>query len=108
MLPQQEGLISQTITKRLKQLRKERRGISNVIVVVLSLVLTLIIVANVVIWSSQMSQLDWERGQEEIRIVNIGLTPSAEIQVTIKNTGLALAHVIALWISDSHFGFPDN
>jgi hypothetical protein len=54
-----------------------------------------------------MSQLDWERNQEEIRIVNVVLTSSAEIQVKI-NAGLALAHVIALWVSDSHLGFSND
>jgi len=54
-----------------------------------------------------MSQLDWERSQQEIRIVNVVPT-SAQIQVRIKNAGLALAHVIAFWISDSHFGFPND
>jgi len=97
----QGGLILQTITRRLKLLKQDRHGVSNVIVVVLSLVLVVIIVANVVIWSFQMSQLDWERSQEEIKIVDVDLTSSAEIQVTIKNTGLALAHITALWILDS-------
>jgi hypothetical protein len=90
-----------TITKRFKQFKHEKRGVSNVIVVVLSLVLVVIIVANVVLWSYQMSQLDWERGQEKIEIVNVVLVSSGQIQVTIKNTGSALVHITALWISDS-------
>jgi archaellum component FlaF (FlaF/FlaG flagellin family) len=70
-------------------------------VVVLSLVLVVIIVGNVVLWSYQMSQLDWERGQEKIERVNVAPVSSGQIQVTIKNTGSALVHLTALWISDS-------
>jgi len=57
----------QAITKRLK---RGKRGISTVIVVMLSLVLVVIIVGNVVLWSYQMNQLDWEKMQENIAIVN--------------------------------------
>jgi hypothetical protein len=61
----------QAITKRLK---RGKRGISTVIVVMLSLVLIVIIVSNVVLWSYQMNQLDWEKMQEHITIVNTSLT----------------------------------
>jgi len=57
----------QAITRRLK---RGKRGISTVIVVMLSLVLVVIIVSNVVLWSYQMNQVDWERMQEGIAIVN--------------------------------------
>jgi hypothetical protein len=55
----------------IRRLRTDRRGISNVIVVMLSLVLIVIIVSNVVLWSYQMNQLDWERTQEKIEITNV-------------------------------------
>lgn len=55
----------------MKRLRTDKRGISNVIVVMLSLVLIVIIVSNVVLWSYQMNQLDWERTQEKIEIINV-------------------------------------
>jgi len=58
----------ETILKRLKQ---DRHGVSNVIVVMLSLVLIVVIVANVVLWSYQMNQLDWERMSEEVKITNV-------------------------------------
>jgi hypothetical protein len=61
----------QIITKLLKHFKQGKRGISNVIVVMLSLVLILIIVANVVLWSYQMNQFDWERMQEKIEITNV-------------------------------------
>ena len=55
----------------IKRLKRDKRGISNVIVVMLSLVLVVIIVGNVVLWSYQMNQLDWERMEEDISIANV-------------------------------------
>jgi hypothetical protein len=54
----------------IKRLKHDRRGISNVIVIMLSLILIVIIVGNVVLWSYQMNQLDWERMEEDIGITN--------------------------------------
>jgi len=53
------------------RINRDRRGISNVIVVMLSLVLIVVIVANVVLWSYQMNQLDWERMREDISMANV-------------------------------------
>jgi len=61
----------QIIIKLLKHFRNEKRGVSNVIVVMLSLVLIVIIVSNVVLWSYQMNQLDWEKTQENITILDV-------------------------------------
>jgi hypothetical protein len=61
----------QAITKRLKQFKRGKRGISTVIVVMLSLVLITIIVGNVVLWSYQMNQLDWERLHEDVAITDV-------------------------------------
>ena len=55
----------------MKRLRLDKRGVSNVIVVMLSLVLIVIVVANVILWSYQMNQLDWERMQEKVTISNV-------------------------------------
>jgi hypothetical protein len=55
----------------IKRLKLNKRGVSNVIVVMLSLVLVVIIVANVVLWSYQMNQLDWERTEENVSIANV-------------------------------------
>ncbi|MEM2968666.1 MAG: hypothetical protein QXJ76_05095 [Candidatus Bathyarchaeia archaeon] len=60
----------QAITRRLKQFKRGKRGISTVIVVMLSLVLIVVIVGNVVLWSYQMNQLDMERMQEAISLMN--------------------------------------
>ncbi|MBS7615980.1 hypothetical protein KEJ45_02120 [Candidatus Bathyarchaeota archaeon] len=62
--------MSEAIIRHLKKLRHNRRGISNVLVVMLSLVLVVVIVANVILWSYQMSQLDIERMQESLSITN--------------------------------------
>jgi hypothetical protein len=59
-----------TLEAIIKRLRHGRRGISTVIVVMLSLILIVIIVGNVVLWSYQMNQLDWERMEEKIGIIN--------------------------------------
>lgn len=61
----------QTITRRLKHFVKEKRGVSNVIVIMLSLILVVIIVSNVVLWSYQMNQLDWDKTQENIAIMDV-------------------------------------
>jgi len=54
-----------------KHLKREKRGISTVIVVMLSLVLITIIVGNVVLWSYQMNQFDWERLHEDVTITDV-------------------------------------
>ncbi len=59
-----------------RHLRHDKRGVSNVIVVVLSLVLVVIIVGNIVLWSYQMNQLDWERMQEKVALENVNVNRS--------------------------------
>lgn len=54
----------------LHRLRKSKRGFSTVIAVVLSLVILVVIVANVVLWDYSMSQIDWDRTKEDMRITN--------------------------------------
>lgn len=44
---------------------------SNVVVVVLSLTILVVVVANVVLWSYEMNQLDWERMQEGVSILGV-------------------------------------
>jgi len=51
------------------RIKQDRCAVSNVIVVMLSLVLVVVIVANVVLWSYQMNQLDLEREQESVNIL---------------------------------------
>ena len=54
-----------------RRFRRDRRGVSNIIVVVLSLVIIIAIVSNVILWSYQMNQLDWEKMKESTIITNV-------------------------------------
>ena len=54
----------QITTSRHRNFKQNRRGLSNIIVVVLSLVVLAVIVVNVILWDYQMNQADWERTQE--------------------------------------------
>jgi Na+-transporting NADH:ubiquinone oxidoreductase subunit NqrC len=88
----------QAITRRLK---REKRGISTVIIVMLSLVLVVIIVGNVVLWSYQMNQLDMDRMQETGTITDVKKHGSSGTTMDIKNTGALSLHIVAVWISTS-------
>lgn len=85
----------------LHKLKRNKRGISNIIVIVLSLVIVTILVANVVLWSYQMNQLDWERSQEKIQITNVRLISPNILHLTIQNKGSVPVRVIAIWISNN-------
>ena len=52
-------------------IRRDQRGVSNIIVVVLGLVIIVIITSNVILWSYEMNQLDWEKMREDIAIVGV-------------------------------------
>ena len=56
---------------RQRSLKPNRRGLSHIIVVVLSLVVLVVVVSNVILWSYQMNQLDWEKMQENVVISNV-------------------------------------
>ena len=53
------------------RLKRDRRGVSNIIVVALSLVIIIAIVSNIVLWSYEMNQLDWEKMKEDMTITNV-------------------------------------
>ncbi len=79
-----------TITRR--RLKRDRRGISNVIVIALSLVIILAIVSNIVLWSYEMNQHDWEKLKENASITNVEQVTSsswlgAQSEYTV-NTGI--------------------
>jgi hypothetical protein len=65
----------------LRRLRRNRRGISNVIVVVLSLVIILVIVTNIVLWSYEMNQHDWEKLKEDVSITNVETVTNSSLFV---------------------------
>jgi len=81
-----------------KRLRRDKRGISNVIVVMLSLVIVVIIVSNVVLWGYQMNQFDWERMQENVAICGIARMNSSSWSITLENKGSVTAHLVSLWV----------
>jgi biopolymer transport protein ExbD len=88
----------QSITRLLK---RENRGISTVIVVMLSLVLIVMIVGNVVLWSYQMNQVDLERTQETLTLLNVKKTEPTGISIDVKNTGAISLHIVAVWVSNA-------
>ncbi|MGB9740814.1 MAG: hypothetical protein ACPLW5_03495 [Candidatus Bathyarchaeales archaeon] len=45
----------QNITRLLRKFKQAKKGISNVIVVMLSLILIVIVASNVILWSYQMN-----------------------------------------------------
>ncbi len=57
-----------------RRLRKDRRGVSNIIVVALSLVIMLAIVSDIVLWNYEMTQVDWEKMKENVALVNVKST----------------------------------
>jgi hypothetical protein len=88
----------QIITRLLK---REKRGISTVRVVMLSLVLVAIIVGNVVLWSYQMNQLDLQRTQENLTISNVTRIKPTGLSIDVKNTGAISIHIVSVWVLDS-------
>ena len=61
----------ETIIKLLKHFKNEKRGVSNVIVAMLSLILVVVIASNVILWSYQMNQLDWQKMNEDVKITDV-------------------------------------
>ncbi len=62
----------EAIIRHLRRFKNAKHGISNVLVVMLSLILVVVIAANVVLWSYQMNQLDLEKAQEKFEVTNAG------------------------------------
>ena len=86
-----------TITCR--RLKRDRRGISNIIVIALSLVIILAIVSNIIIWNYEMNQVDWEKMKENIIITNVERVTGS--QFTFENDGGLTVHLVSLWIINS-------
>jgi len=87
-----------TITCR--RLKRDRRGISNIIVVALSLVIVLAIVSNIVLWNYEMNQVDWEKMRENVIISNVERLTYGS-QFTFENDGGLTVHLVSLWIINS-------
>lgn len=82
------------------RLKNGKRGVSNVIVVMLSLVLVTIVVSNVILWSYQMNEFDLERNHEDLRITEVRALVNGTV-FTFENSGSVTAHVVALWVDNS-------
>ena len=80
---------------------RDRRGVSNVIVFVLGLVIIVTIVVNVFLWNYEMNQLDWERMREEVEVVDVSQKGRVSTCFTFKNKGALTTHLVSLWIIDS-------
>ncbi|MDH5460859.1 MAG: hypothetical protein OEZ29_03020 [Candidatus Bathyarchaeota archaeon] len=75
------------------RIKQDKRGISNVIVFVLGLVIVVVIVSNVFLWNYEMNQLDWERMREDIEILDVAPLSSsswfvAESEYNVNEGGL--------------------
>lgn len=55
----------------ISRIGRDSKGLSNVVVVMLSLVIVVTIVVNVVLWSYQMNQFDQERLHEDVKIPQV-------------------------------------
>jgi hypothetical protein len=69
----------------------------------LSLVLIVTIVGNVILWSYQMNQVDWEKMQEKIEIISLQPLNETWTQITFQNGGSLTSHVVSLWINNSTY-----
>ena len=87
----------------MKRFKRDRRGLSNVIIVMLSLVILVIIVNNVVLWNYQMNQLDWEKMKEDITITNVepAINGTNLTNFSFQNNGALTAHLVSLWIDNA-------
>jgi len=84
-------------TRRFRRIRLDKRGVSNVIVIVLSLVILVIIASNVILWSYQMNQLDWEKMQESLEITDVAWVNSSA-WFSFHNKGASTCHVVSIWV----------
>ena len=83
-----------------RRLRKDRRGVSNIIVIALSLVIILAIVTDIVLWNYEMNQVDWEKMKENSIIINAENVTSGS-QFSFENNGGLTVHLVSLWVNNS-------
>jgi len=87
-----------TITWR--RFKRDRRGVSNIIVIALSLVIIMAIVSDIVLWNYEMTQVDWEKMRENAIITNVERITDGS-QFTFENNGGLTVHLVSLWIINS-------
>jgi len=91
----------QTTTWPLHRFKRDQRGVSNIVVIVLSFIVLVVIVSNVILWSYQMNQLDWEKSREKIVISSVEFMRPNSVQLIFENQGSSTAHFVSLWINNS-------
>jgi len=87
-----------TITWR--RFKRDRRGVSNIVVIALSLVIIMAIVSDIVLWNYEMTQVDWEKMRENAIITNVERITDGS-QFTFENNGGLTVHLVSLWIINS-------
>jgi len=55
----------------MQRIKRDTKGVSNIIVVALGLVIVVTIVVNVFLWNYEMNQLDYDKLKEDIAVVNV-------------------------------------
>jgi len=53
------------------RIKGHRKAVSNIIVVVFSLIIVVTIYVNLILWNYEMNQFDWERMSEKIKIITV-------------------------------------
>ncbi len=83
-----------------RRLKRNRRGVSNIIIIALSLVIILAIVSNIILWNYEMNQVDWEKMKENVTIQNVTKITYGS-QYIFENDGSLTVHLVSLWINNS-------
>ena len=84
----------------LLKFRKNKRGISTVITVILSLVILVIVIENVVIWGYNINQYDWERMHENLSILNVTSDSSGGSFFSFENNGPLTVQIVSIWVDN--------
>lgn len=84
----------------MRRIRRDTRGVSNIIVVSLGLVIVIAIVVNIVLWNYELNQLDWEKMREEIDITSVSALATGTL-FTFKNEGSSTVHLVSLWVNNA-------
>lgn len=98
----------QTTISRQRSLVQDQRGLSNIIIVVLSLVIIVVIASNVILWSYQMNQVDWEKNREKMQITGVVFVRPNSVQITFENQGSSTIHLVSLWINNSTLHYHED
>ena len=84
----------------LLRFRKNKRGISTVIAVILSLIILVVVVENVVLWGYNINQYDWERMHECFSILNVTSGSSGGSIFSFSNNGPLTVQVVSIWVDN--------